>query len=261
METLGETLQRARIVRGLTLQDVISRSKINPVYLDALESNDWSAIPSEVFARGFVKLYARCLELDERPLLEAHGPAIHAHFEAKDEKSLEAERRREELRRAEMARKSRAILAGMILLVVAGGGGALFYMGSRSDRSPDAQTRRGDEQPALSAASPENPPPSQKAVLPPTAIPGKPHELTLAARETTWAQVLIDNESTREVLLQPGDSVTWEAQQTFKLDIGNAGGVTVSLDGRELAPLGESGQILKGIVFPKADGAVNNTGG
>ena len=251
METLGAFLQRTRVAKKLSLEEVIARSKINPVYLQALESNDWSPIPSEVFARGFVKLYARCLGLDEAAVLGEHAAAIHAYFEEKESKSKEAEHRRAEFHKAEQAKKRAKIIGGGLIIVVLTSAGALFLsywkMAHRwtpvrpNTHSSDASPPRS----SLSAPAIESLPAEHDDSIP-------SHELILKAHETTWAQVLIDDKTTREVLLQPGDIVTWNAETRFKLDIGNAGGVGVILDGRELEPLGRLGEVKKGIVLPKS---------
>ena len=47
-----------------------------------------------------------------------------------------------------------------------------------------------------------------------------------------------------------GESRTFEARKTFRLTLGNAGGVRVSVDGRPLAPLGRSGQVVRDVVIP-----------
>jgi len=60
----GPQLRRARERRGLGIEDVANVTKINPMYLRCLESEDVEQLPAAVYVRGFVKAYARCVGLD-----------------------------------------------------------------------------------------------------------------------------------------------------------------------------------------------------
>lgn len=70
MDELGNILREAREMKGLTLSDVQDEIRINSRYLHALEAGDYALLPTAVHARGFLRNYARFLELDPRPLLE-----------------------------------------------------------------------------------------------------------------------------------------------------------------------------------------------
>jgi len=69
------------------------------------------------------------------------------------------------------------------------------------------------------------------------------HTLEMVALEETWVRVLIDGRVTREYLLSPGMSVSLTAEEDFKLLVGNAGGLQLSLNGRVLPRLGGSGEV------------------
>jgi len=72
----------------------------------------------------------------------------------------------------------------------------------------------------------------------------KEHTLFLEAVEPSWVQVVIDDNETREALLQPNDTVRWRAKEKFLLTLGNAGGVRVQLDGKDLGPFGPTGEVV-----------------
>lgn len=72
MDELGSLLREAREAKGLSLVDVQEGTKINPKYLEALEDGRYNVLPTEVHARGFLRNYARFLELDPKPLLERY---------------------------------------------------------------------------------------------------------------------------------------------------------------------------------------------
>jgi cytoskeletal protein RodZ len=69
----GQILQRARQDRDLTLDAVSKATHIRLRYLQALEADDLPGLPSLVQGKGFLRLYAGYLGLDEAPLLEKFG--------------------------------------------------------------------------------------------------------------------------------------------------------------------------------------------
>ncbi len=78
------------------------------------------------------------------------------------------------------------------------------------------------------------------------------HTLIVRAQEPTWLSVRVDQKDPREVLLQPEQVVRFEAETNFHIIVGNAGGVTLSLDGTPLPPLGRSGEVVRNLVLPPA---------
>ncbi len=69
MSPLGETLQRARLSKGLTFEDAERVTRIPRKYLEALELENFGILPAPVFARGFLRSYADYLGLDSAALL------------------------------------------------------------------------------------------------------------------------------------------------------------------------------------------------
>lgn len=70
MQTLGTRLKAAREEKDLTLDKVFQATRIRVAYLQALEDDDLSVMPSPVQARGYLRNYAEFLGLDLNRLLE-----------------------------------------------------------------------------------------------------------------------------------------------------------------------------------------------
>ena len=80
MQTLGERLQEARQRLGVTLREAAEFTKIRTDYLQSMEANQFESIPlADVYKRGFVKLYAKYLRLDD----EKAGADFNTHHSAK----------------------------------------------------------------------------------------------------------------------------------------------------------------------------------
>src|SRR5512146_1205520 len=77
---VGLTLREARERMAISVHDVADRIKFAPRQVEALESNDFAHLPQATFLRGFVRSYARVLQLDEPALIAALPvePSLHA---------------------------------------------------------------------------------------------------------------------------------------------------------------------------------------
>ncbi len=68
---VGAALREARERMGMSVDEVAGRLKFAPRQITALENGELDQLPQLTFVRGFVRSYARLLQLDEKPLLDA----------------------------------------------------------------------------------------------------------------------------------------------------------------------------------------------
>ena len=71
--SLALWLRAGRVQRGLTVDDVAKVTKIQPRILERLESGKPEGLPADVFVRGFVRSFARCVGLDEAEALRRYA--------------------------------------------------------------------------------------------------------------------------------------------------------------------------------------------
>ena len=74
--SVGNMLREAREQLGMSVNDVANRIKFAPRQIESLEADDYVRLPEAAFVRGFVRSYARLLELDPAVLL-ASLPTSH----------------------------------------------------------------------------------------------------------------------------------------------------------------------------------------
>lgn len=71
IEGLGKKFQEARLARGLTLDEAARMTKIRPSRLAEIEADDFSQFPSLAYAKGFLLIYGKFLDVDVTPYMEA----------------------------------------------------------------------------------------------------------------------------------------------------------------------------------------------
>jgi len=71
MPGIGQQLTAAREARGMTADDVAKRLRIRAMFVNALEREDWPAVGEPVYARGFLKNYAKLVGLDAEAVAAA----------------------------------------------------------------------------------------------------------------------------------------------------------------------------------------------
>ncbi|MFQ5466188.1 MAG: helix-turn-helix domain-containing protein [Thermodesulfobacteriota bacterium] len=121
------------------------------------------------------------------------------------------------------------------------------YKAPRAVAAPGAAAPTGKlkKPAAVSSRRPAKPTPAAPAAAGALAVKEARHTLEVKAREKVWVQVSIDSEEPFDVTLREGESITWRAAEGFALVVGNAGGVTVTFDGREMARLGGPGEVKR----------------
>ena len=67
--TLGERLRELRVEKGLSVAEVASLLYLRPDAIEALEQNDFEALPAETYVRGYLRNYAQLLEVSADSLL------------------------------------------------------------------------------------------------------------------------------------------------------------------------------------------------
>lgn len=75
MAGFGETLRQARALKNVTLREAETETRINRHHLAALEDEDFSALPPQIYTRGIVRKYANYLGLDAGKVLDMYREA------------------------------------------------------------------------------------------------------------------------------------------------------------------------------------------
>jgi len=69
MKSVGQILKKERQKQGKTLNQINRETKIPEKNLIALETDDYASLPPATFIKGFIQIYAKSLDLDEKKLI------------------------------------------------------------------------------------------------------------------------------------------------------------------------------------------------
>lgn len=291
MPSVGETLRRARQQQGLELSTVAAQTKINPKYLEAIESDNRKILPSGFFYKSFVDQYAKTLALDTHEIeaevdrvLSADEPLPLPGFENIVARNVPP------MRSSRPSQIPRALAsAAAFVLVLAGCTGIYELWHARTSFSmagifgkmravappapaSQAHAQRPAPKPApqiveasaatLPPIAPAKPASAPGAVATNTIAPEKSDDksavptpkvlVDLMAREATWLSVSSDGKPVFSGTLLPNETKTVSGNQFAKVRIGNAAGIEVRLNGKLLAPLGARGQVLTVLFTPNS---------
>jgi cytoskeleton protein RodZ len=118
MESVGEFFRQVRETKGLTVDEVSSKTRIRSDFVKALEDGNFSKLPDQVFARGFVRSYARSLGLDEEDAIQRFTKSAGAFYDKQDERERLKIRQFEEERKRQANRKAVSVAIGIAVLVL-----------------------------------------------------------------------------------------------------------------------------------------------
>lgn len=239
--SLGAWLRQQREARGVSLRDIADSSKISLRYLEALERDRLDVLPAPVFAKGFLREYARVVGLDADEAVNLYLMALSVRDAKLPEESAQEPAR--ERRSAAPSTLGYGLLLTLAVVLFLGVAAVLsFYAGRRREARPPAPSPEALA--TFVAPSPVEPP--EPTAVAPTAMATPaaageanaaerlegPLKVTLEFSEDCWVEFVIDGRRRTSELRASGETLELEAEESVLLTLGNARGVRVEVDGR-----------------------------
>jgi transcriptional regulator with XRE-family HTH domain len=226
---LGDRLREAREARGLSIEQLAAITKLNPQFIEALESGRRDLLPGQVYLKPFTKSCAEALGLDLKELYRI----INGESEEKTGEEIPAP----DLSRAKKGLDYRLPLVIIIGLIIIG----LIYLtvSSRKARSPDMSDT--DVVPA-ETHQPRREAKWNRPWERPAAWEGlaRSQRLRIEVSDLVWINVVADGDTTYTGFLNPGAGRTFTAREGFALSLGRNDCVTGYFNGEKIAEIGTS---------------------
>lgn len=257
LASFGEELRREREIRGISQKEISDATKISSRFLDAIERNDHRTLPAPAFTRGFVREYARYLGLNADEMVNRYNSAAATDDRvekpppiAKYPQTLPRDIKPRPPRKRGIppvwARVDRSAIA-LVITAAALSGVAWWAVRNRTFDPAGRDEPHGA------------PPVTAKAVAPPArSVPPAAKRddsrlhLTLEASSDSWITLEADGATVFNEELPAGAKRVFEAAHEFRFrTIGNAGGVSVVLNGTLVPSLGADGEVVRNRVFDR----------
>lgn len=230
-EKVGEKLREARLAQGMDLADIAARTRVPLRHLQAIETSDYSGLPSPTYAVGFVRAYARAVGADEVALArELRAETAGSFAERPVYESYDPQ---DPVREPSSGLALAGAIIAVLLLVAVG----LWYGTDwfRGGGEPEAQP---------SAA------PSATATVPvPPAPLASGGQVTLTATQPVWVRIY-DAAGQRlfEKEMAAGERYDVPGNANGPLiNVGRPESLQVTVNGSNVAPLGPAGRAVKDV--------------
>ena len=249
---VGDILRREREKQGLTIADIEQGTSIRGLYIEHIERGNIKELPGLVYAKGFVRNYAKFLRLDAEqlvqqfaeengsapvpPPVEVESPARRISLSNVGDESLS------EISIGQQSSSYAGIFgklaAGIVVLAALVGGGAAVISAINAPAREAVQPPVKAEQPAAApAAAPANPADTQKSA------DGVRVSVTLTER--CWTEVSVDGKSVFEGIIEKGKTENWQGKESVVVRAGNAGALDVTCNGKKLGKFGDNGEVVE----------------
>ena len=268
--SIGEQLVAARREQELSIEEIAEQTRIGRGYITALEQNDFTAFPAEFYTVNFLRQYSDALGLASDDLVDALRQQLAAAEDKRKDFAHQAIRLRsqgllaaayEKVRRWTrefVANRSKAMVASTL---VVGGLAGWWYIGHsqivavgapedlpgvEAESTPEPDTR------VTASGAPEFTPPrsttpASTGGVPPTepARSSSSESLSVALRASgiVWVRMVVDGGSPHEAILQVGNQRTLQARERVQITVGNAGAISLVVNGEDQGSLGALGQV------------------
>ena len=242
MASIGQELKRERELRGISLKEIADSTKINLRFLRALEEDRFDMLPEKFFTRGIIRTYANYLGLDEQSVLNTYleSQQIHKNQETPDEDKKSG---MTEMPDSPPKEKRISLLFALMVLIILALIVIMYFAFRKEDSPPPA--------PSQTQAVP-----NQTQEIPITELPSPREEpefkqeglnIEIMVHQETWLEIFVDQEMVDSGVKMPGDQLQFRALREFLFHIGNAGGITFTINGQEGIKFGGTGTVRRDV--------------
>ncbi len=258
----GAILKRCREYHGLSLEDASETTKIGVSYLRALEEDQIREFANLTYLKGFLRIYAAYLGLNSDDMARMYDKQQGTKDEQAGTDTKAPEKKRPARRMASLQKLALPALLLLLILII-----AVFFKRPPTEPPKTAQPLAAATpamsnipvQPIRSSARVVSTPPKAtepRAESVPDNVstedkalaPSQPAEvakgfiLKIMVIKNGSMTVTVDGSTPQIYELTVGDVIEWKAEKTIALDVSNADGIEVELNGKPYKQLGPSGK-------------------
>lgn len=262
-ESIGSKLKQVRLEKGFSLEDIHKKTKLHLDIIKAIEDDSLINV-NPTYVRGFLKIYCKALGVDAKDYISDYKEARQDSMLSPQSKSgkvtpaLKLTSQRLSFLKKINYKKILAILVVVVVLFFITKG--IFAFGRFISSSISNFVAKYKAANAAAAAVVDKKPVDKVKKNAPEAVTKKQKDKTpvvsvvrlgVSTREDCWVKVKLDGKVVFQRVLKKGRFESWEAKDKIELSLGNAGVVTLEVNGQAMSSLGRKGQAVKNIVITK----------
>jgi len=250
----GQMLRAAREGKKWSLIEAEDTTKIRVRYIQALEEEDYEILPGATYVKGYLRTYAKQLGLNSDEIIALYNDSaiLEPSPVLKAPPTLEKAR---PLWVRPAIIGSMAVLAIILVIVISGS----YQAGKKVADSPysppalpSAPKAEASAQVPSSPKTESSAPSSLVVANPENAVAATQDGLTaqLVFTQACWVEVKVDDQPSFQGTFAAGTSKEVKGTSRIELvSVGNAGGLSVSLNGKALPSLGKAGEVIRHVVL------------
>jgi cytoskeleton protein RodZ len=257
VETLGQELKRRRETLNIELREVAEKTRVGMRFLHAIEADDFSAIPGGIYARSFIRAYAKQVGMDEEEAINRYRKQTNQDDEDEVNEPQPARDYPSEPSQLSLG----LVVIGLLAVIGIGGYAATrYFTAGNSQVQPPVETV---QQPVPSSTTPS--PTAQQSTLPATETQVPADGAIQQASQTTdeliitfdasgdsWISVKSDDQPNSQMLtIQPGQTKEFKATSKFKVTVGNLPAVKIQINGRPAKLPSSNGLLASNVLITK----------
>lgn len=235
IENIGLYLKNLREERKIPIAQAAQALKTKIETIQAIEANEFEKIAAPTYVKGYLRSYANFLDIDSESILMEYNKKYPSS--SKQVFILQGQQLPRVGLNLGAVLKSKIFIYGIASIIVLS---IMLIFGIRSlIKKITAKTAKVKEAPAQVQKEPEKP-----AITPQVTGPiSTPINLSAHASDNVWIRIASDNKIIFEGILRKNETESWQAQNEFKLRIGNPGKLNLSINGKPAGTISPYGPI------------------
>lgn len=279
MVSVAAELKSEREKRNISLAQIAEDTHISLRHLESLEEGRYADMPGGIYNRAFLRAYCERLNLDQRDFLRRYEQEMAPLTDKlpKSKVHIPPENASPKI--------NPIIIWSIIILIFAIGlwGGRKWFSAvlspyfSRAPKksaqveqqkyqvfppAPVIQHDSGEKEPSVLSPTPLDPSKTQipageipasnaPAAVSPAATKPAAMRLELVGTDKCWVSINRDGIFALRKVLEPGEIQAFDAEDKFWIEIGNAGGIQLKINGKPLKQLGLPGEVKRLLIDKK----------
>jgi cytoskeleton protein RodZ len=272
LKKFAEELKSVRESKAISIQQIATKTRIDPKFLHAIEDADFDIMP-DLYMRAFIKEYSSALNLDQAVVIQQYDNAksnkqnekllVVSEIEQKVEGKIESEPAAEVFASSEEQLQAsnspveaerisntqlNFIVGGLVVIVAL----LIIYFAFIRNSSTEIITEKSEQDQIGNARrfEVENPNTSQNPTIAQPPVPDS-LRLTVTTSDRVWVKVSTDGKIVQQGSVLPNSKLNYASLKSFSVTVGNAGVVKIFFNNKPVENIGKGGEIRNIFMSPE----------